>query len=499
MPGARRSGSAGGAHGRSGRGHGAARGRGPVRGPSAGTPPVPGAPFTVNSRIPLAITGLSSAGEGIGRFADFTVFVPHTAPEDEVEVRIVEVKSNYARAEVVTVKTASRDRVEARCGLFYACGGCDLQHIAYRRQLALKTQVVRDAVERIAKLESAVVLDLIGAPTPWHYRNKVQVPVGRRAGEIVIGCYTKSSHSIVDTDNCLIQHPTNNRIIQELRKLIVRYNLEPYDERVGQGFLRHILARVSHRTGQAMVVLVTNGLDFPEGARVAQELMGRVPQVAGIIQNVNIQRTNVILGQATRVLAGSETLDDAISIGPGYEPLRFKLSAKSFYQTNPEQTEALYQQVLKYADLSGQETVVDVYSGVGTITLFLAQKARKAYGIETVGDAVNDARFNARLNRIDNTEFLSGEAEEILPQLSAAGVKPDVIVVDPPRKGCDGKVLDTIAKMDPSRLIYVSCNPATMARDLGVLAAKGFGEVEIQPVDMFPQTAHVECVARLRR
>lgn len=500
MPGTSRPGGPG-AHAKGrgkGKGHGAGGGRFSGGGGGGGQMQDRGnVPFNRNSRIPLTITGLSSAGEGVGRFKDFTVFVPHTMPEDEVDVRIAEVKSNYAHAELISVKKPSPDRIESRCGLFHSCGGCDLQHITYKRQLALKTQVVRDAVERIAKLKDAVVHDMVGASNPWNYRNKIQVPVGRRDKEIIIGCYSKGSHHIVDTDNCLIQHPTNNRIVQELRKLIVKYNLEPYDERTGQGFIRHILARVSFKTGEAMVVLVTNGLDFPDGPHLAQELMGRVPHVASVIQNVNIERTNVILGQATRVLAGSETLDDAINIGPGFEPLRFKVSAKSFFQTNPEQTEILYQQVLKYADLSGKEIVVDVYSGVGTIALFLAQKAQKVYGIEVVNEAITDARFNARINRIANAEFLLGEAEKVMPQLSASGIKADLIVVDPPRKGCDNKVLEAIAKMAPAKVVYVSCNPATMARDLGVLADKGYPKGQIQPVDMFPQTAHIECVALL--
>lgn len=446
-------------------------------------------------RIP--ITGLSHNGEGVGRFRNFTVFVPYAIPGDTADVRIEEVHKNYARGELAFVRSPSPHRVQPRCRLFYQCGGCQLQQVDYQAQLALKTKVVEDAVTRLGKLQGVEVKPCLGARDPWYYRNKVQFPVGTAQGRLVVGCYAKGTHDIVPADECFIQHQTNNRIMREARILAEKYNVRPYAEESGDGTLRHVLSRVAAKTGQAMVVFVTATREFPPGRKIADELMTRLPQVVGVFQNINPARTNVIMGPETRLLAGLESIEDTIHVGGLYEDLRFKISPQSFYQTNPDQTALLYREVLKYAELSYRETAIDVYSGIGAITLFLAQRALKAYGVEAVAEAVNDAKKNARLNRIENVEFLVGEAEKVLPQMRQGGVAPDLIVVDPPRKGCDPRVLRAMAEMRPKRIIYVSCNPATLARDLAGLRELGYRTLEVQPVDMFPMTGHIEAVAKL--
>jgi 23S rRNA (uracil1939-C5)-methyltransferase len=474
------------------------RGRDRPDGPGAGDGRG-GIPLAKGRTVRIQIAGLSHSGEGVGRFRNFTIFVPYAVPGDTADVRIEEVHTNYARGELAFVRSPSPNRVQPRCGLFYDCGGCQLQQVDYRTQLVLKTKVVEDAVTRLGRLEGVDVKPCLGAKDPWYYRNKVQFPVGTTEGRLIVGCYAKGTHEIVPVEECAIQHQTNNRIMRESRILAEKYNLPPYDEATGKGVLRHILSRVAAKTGQAMVVFVTATRDLPQGRQIADELMLLLPQVVGVFQNINPARTNVIMGPETRLLAGQESIEDTIHVGGLYEDLRFKISPQSFYQTNPEQTGLLYRQVLKYADLTYRETVIDVYSGIGTIALFLAQRAQKAYGIESVAEAVNDAKRNARLNRIENAEFLVGEAEKIMPQMRQGGVTPDLIVVDPPRKGCDERVLRAMAEMHPKRIIYVSCNPATLARDLAALARLGYRTTEVQPVDMFPMTGHVESIAQMRQ
>ncbi|MCL5045533.1 MAG: 23S rRNA (uracil(1939)-C(5))-methyltransferase RlmD [Actinobacteria bacterium] len=398
--------------------------------------------------------------------------------------------------------------------MYEPCGGCQLQHVDYARQLELKAQLVRDALDRIGKLSELKVHPTLGAAHPWYYRNKAQFPVGMAFGghgnaaagtneaqpRVVAGCYARGTHRIIDTDECYIQHPTNNAILTQARRLIEKYGLAVYDETTGRGLVRHVLARVGTKTAEAMAVIVTNGRSIPRGSEFARELMASVPGLVSVVQNVNTRRTNVILGEETRLLAGRETIEDRIG------DLRFKISARSFFQVNPEQTETLYGKALEYAGLTGAETVIDAYCGIGTITLSMARRAEvlarrgghpaeRVYGIEEVPEAIEDARENAELNGITNVEFLAGRVEEVAPELYARGVRAEVVVVDPPRKGCEPGVLEAFVSMAPSRIVYVSCNPATLARDLAYLDERGYRTEEVQPVDMFPHTAHVECVA----
>ncbi len=448
-------------------------------------------PVTPGQKIELSISSVAAEGDGVGRYRNFAIFVSFAVPGDEVRVRVTEVRKTFARGEIVDYLAPSPWRADPCCPVFSRCGGCQWQHISYPRQLELKAWLVREALRRIGHLEEVPVKDTLPSPQPWFYRHKAMFPLARRDGRVVAGCYARRTHQVVEAGECAIQHPVNNRIIAEVVRLAGEYGLSIYDERTGRGLLRHVLARVAARTGQALAVLVTGEPRFPRGRRLAEELMRRVPAVVSVAQNINPRQTNIVLGEKTRILAGRETITDYLG------NLRFEISARSFFQVNPAQAEVLYQLAADYAGLSGRETVIDAYCGTGTITLFLARQARRVYGVESVPEAVADARENARLNGIGNAEFLAGEAEKVIPGLHARGVRPQVIVLDPPRKGCEERVLASFVQMSPARIVYMSCYPPTLARDLAYLATRGYRPREVQPVDMFPHTAHVECVTVL--
>ncbi len=438
------------------------------------------------------IGGLAAGGEGVGRYQGMAVFVPGTVPGDLVRARVVRRYSTHARAELCELLRPSPSRVEPRCPLAGRCGGCQLQHVAYETQLALKTRLVEDALARIGGLEVAV-RPCRPSPREWGYRNKAQFPVAMvgygRDRRLAAGIYARGTHELVEVDECLIQHPTGNRVLRETVALARERRLQAYDEDSGEGLLRHILVRVGERTGEAMVVLVTSRAELPGARSLARELVSRVPEVACVAQNVNPRRTNVILGERTRVIAGKPFITDYLG------PFRFRLSPGSFFQVNPAQAEELCRLVAELAATPGE--VVELYSGIGTITLFLAERAAAVTGVESHPEAVADARRNAAANRVGNVRFLAGEAERLLPRLVAEGMRAEVLVADPPRRGCARSVLEGIPGLGPLRVVYVSCNPATLARDLAVLAASGYRPVEVVPVDMFPMTAHVEAVALL--
>lgn len=387
--------------------------------------------------------------------------------------------------------TVSEARVEPPCPVYKQCGGCQLQHVSYEGQLSFKQKQVQGVMERIGHLPNVPVLPTMGMTDPWRYRNKAQVPVANRDGGLVAGFYQQRSHDIIDMDMCLIQQQENDDVVQVVKSILEKYNVPAYHEQKHKGTIRHIMARYGLTTGEIMVVLVTRTSELPNKKHIIEEIVKAVPNVKSIVQNVNTKRTNVILGDQTNVLWGEEYIYDYIG------DVKFAISAKSFYQVNPEQTKVLYDKALEYADLTGEETVIDAYCGIGTISLFLAQKAKKVYGVEIVPEAIEDAKRNAKLNNIDNAEFEVGEAEVVIPNWYKQGIKADVIVVDPPRKGCDEALLKTILKMKPKKVVYVSCGPATLARDLKILEEGGYQTVEVQPVDMFPHTTHVETVAKL--
>lgn len=450
-------------------------------------------PVRKNDEVIADIVGISHTGEGVGRVEGFTLFIRGALPKERVKAKVLKVKKQYGYAKLLEVLEPSPDRVEAPCTIYRQCGGCQLQHLSYQAQLAWKRQTVMDNLARIGKINGVTVHETLGMEDPWRYRNKAQVPVGlNRDGQIVAGFYAQASHRIIDMDACLIQHETNDEVVRQVKRIAGELGIDIYDEEKHTGVLRHVIVKTGFYTGEVMVVLVTNGDYIPRRDEWIQAIRTAVPRVASICQNVNSAWTNTIYGDVTKVLWGREVIYDRIG------DIRFSISARSFYQVNPLQTRVLYEKALEYAELTGEETVIDAYCGVGTISLFLAQKAKRVYGVEILAEAIEDARKNAELNGIDNVEFAVGKAEEIIPAWKVEGLTADVIVVDPPRKGCDRALLDTMLLMRPQRIVYVSCNPSTLARDLRVLEDGGYRTMEVQPVDMFPQTVHVECCVLLK-
>lgn len=450
-------------------------------------------PVKKGDNIELQIAGLGSSGEGVGRYDGFTVFVHGALPEETVQAEITLVKKNYAVGKLIKIITASPDRVEPVCPVYADCGGCQLQHLSYAGQLSMKQQQVKDALTRIGHLDTEV-LPVIGCNNPWNYRNKMQFPAASGAeGKISIGCYAAATHSVIDTGSCMIQKEANNEVLTTVRKWMQRYGISAYDEKTGKGLIRHVMSRVGVHSGEVMAVLITSAYDIPHKKELVEWLTKYVPNLVSVVQNINKKPTNIVMGNKTRVLYGQPTITDSLGA------LSFNISAQSFFQVNSEQAEKLYNKALEYAALSGNETVVDVYCGTGTISLYLAKHAGKVYGIEIVAPAIEDAKKNAQENNCHNAEFILGDAAEKLPQLLAEGVKPDVVVVDPPRAGCEQKVLKAIADVEPQRIVYVSCNPASLARDLAYLAERGYKAMAAQPVDMFPMTSHVETVVSLSK
>ncbi|OQP05702.1 23S rRNA (uracil(1939)-C(5))-methyltransferase RlmD [Geobacillus sp. 46C-IIa] len=450
------------------------------------------APVAKNDYYDVTFTDLTHDGLGVAKVDGFPLFVKNALPGERANVKVIKVKKGYGYGRLIELYEPSPDRVEPPCSVYHQCGGCQLQHLSYEGQLKAKEKQVKEVLARIGKLEHVTVHPVIGMKNPWRYRNKAQVPVGEREGGLVAGFYKERSHEIIDMDACLIQQEKNDVVVQAVKRIAERYGVPPYDELTHRGVLRHIVARYGAATGEVMVVLVTRTNHLPHEQEIVRDIIRDIPGVKSIVQNINPERTNAIFGAKTRVLWGSEFITDRIG------DIQFAISARSFYQVNPEQTKVLYDKALEYAELTGTETVIDAYCGIGTISLFLARKAKHVYGVEIVPEAIEDAKRNAALNGITNATFAVGAAEDVIPRWYEEGIRADCLVVDPPRKGCDAALLETIIAMKPPRVVYVSCNPATLARDLRILEDGGYETIEVQPVDMFPHTAHVECVARVR-
>lgn len=448
------------------------------------------APVEAGATYDIDIHGLGSSGEGVGRYDGFTVFVPFALPGERVQVTMEVVKKNYGKGKLERVLECSPNRVEPICPVYGQCGGCRLQHVSYDEQLRLKTKMVKDIIERIGKDDPEKVHLALGPEQPWSYRNKMQMPVGGIKGQVDMGFYAMESHRIVPYLDCHIQMNGNNRLSQACYELMQELDVAPYDEVSEEGILRHVIGRIN-KEGQVMAILVTATRVLPYQEQWIQGLRARLPECVSIVQNINPKNTNVIMGQDNVILWGQEQIEDSIG------HLSFLLSPHSFFQVNPLQTEVLYNKALSYAALEGHETVIDAYCGTGTISLFLAQKAKEVIGIEIVEPAVEDARKNAQRNGATNVRFIAGDATEIMPVLYKQGVRPHVIVFDPVRAGCKENVLTSAIAMKPERIVYVSCNPASMARDITVLKAGGYELIEVQPVDMFSMTSHVEAVALL--
>ena len=455
---------------------------------------VPGGfPVQKGQIMEIEITGLGSSGEGVGRFKEVAVFVPGSLPGEIVTASADFVKKNFVNARLLKIVKASPDRIDPACPVYKECGGCQLQHFSYEAELREKQIQVQSALEHIGRLYDVKVMPIIRSASPLYYRNKMQFPVSGKTGKLQIGCFAQNTHRVIDVTDCCIQKQKNNEIAAVVRGWMKQYKILPYDEDRGTGTIRHIMGRVGVHTGEIMVCLVTARDNVPHMNELVKMLKNAVPGVKSVVQNVNRRSTNVILGEKTKLIAGSPTIKDKIG------PLKFSISAQSFFQVNSEQAEKLYNTALEFAELKGTETVVDLYCGTGTITLFMAQKAKQVLGIEIVPSAISDAQKNARANHIGNAEFLLGDAAVEMPKLAAAGVHPDVVILDPPRAGCEERVLAAIVKVKPERVIYVSCNPATLARDLAYLHERGFKIDKVQPCDMFSRTHHVETVVLLTR
>ncbi|WP_370792699.1 23S rRNA (uracil(1939)-C(5))-methyltransferase RlmD [Blautia sp.] len=448
--------------------------------------------FRKNDLVTLEIEDCGIDGEGIGKADGFTVFVKDAVIGDTVTAKIIKAKKNYGYGRLMEVLKPSPYRVEPKCEFARQCGGCQLQALSYDQQLVFKTNKVKGHLERIGGFTDIPMEPIIGMDELFHYRNKAQFPVGRnKEGKIVTGFYAGRTHNIIENRDCALGVAENKEVLDRVIAHMEKYGIEPYNEATGKGLVRHVLIRYGYFTKEVMVCLILNGNKIPKEEQLVKSLC-EIPGMTSITINVNKKHSNVILGEEIRLLWGQEYITDRIG------DISYQISPLSFYQVNPMQTQKLYAKALEYADLHGQETVWDLYCGIGTISLFLAQKAKFVRGVEIVPAAIENAKENAKLNGLENTEFFVGKAEEVLPrEYKKNGVYADVIVVDPPRKGCDETLLETMIEMNPERIVYVSCDSATLARDLKYLCARGYELRKVCPVDQFGMTVHVETVVLL--
>ena len=450
--------------------------------------------YRKNDIVTLEILDCGTDGEGIGKADGFTVFVKDAVIGDTVTAKIMKAKKNYGYGRLMEILKPSPYRVEPVCPSARQCGGCQLQAVSYEEQKVFKEKKLRGHLERIGGFRDLPMEPMIGMDEPYHYRNKAQFPVGRnKEGRIITGFYAGRTHAIIENRDCALGIPQNKEILDIVIAHMEKYGIAPYDEMTGKGLVRHIFVRYGFFTGELMVCLIINGQDLPHQKELIEKLR-EIPGMASISLNINKKRSNVILGDKVKTIWGQEYITDKIG------DISYEISPLSFFQVNPKQTWKLYSKALEYADLHGEETVWDLYCGIGTISLFLAQQAKFVRGVEIVPAAIDDAKRNAQINNIENVEFFVGKAEEVLPrEYEKNGVYADVIVVDPPRKGCDEMLLKTILKMQPKRVVYVSCDSATLARDLRFLCDNGYELKKVCGVDQFPQTVHVETVVLLSR
>ena len=448
--------------------------------------------YRKNNIVTLKIEDCGIDGEGIGKADGFTVFVKDAVIGDTVRAKIMKAKKNYGYGRLEEIITPSPDRVEPKCQFARQCGGCQLQALSYEKQLEFKTSKVRGHLERIGGFTDIPMEKILGMDQPFHYRNKAQFPVGKsKDGRIITGFYAGRTHSIIENRDCALGVTRNKEVLDRVIAHMEKFHIQPYDENTGKGLVRHVLIRYGFFTDEMMVCLIINGEKLP-GEEALVKSLRQIPEAVSVMVNVNKKRNNVILGEKVRLLWGQPYITDKIG------EISYQISPLSFFQVNPYQTGRLYGKALEYAQLSGNETVWDLYCGIGTISLFLAQKAKMVRGVEIIPAAIENAKENACLNGFDNTEFFVGKAEEVLPeQFARTGERADVIVVDPPRKGCDETLLSTIIEMQPDRVVYVSCDSATLARDLKYLCERGYELKKVCPVDMFPNTVSVETVVLL--
>ncbi len=457
---------------------------------------VKGTGLTNGQTIPLTIKRLGINGEGVGFFKRTVVFVPGALPGEEITAEVTKVFPNRAEAKVKRLRKKSKDRVTPPCPVYEECGGCQLQHMSYQAQLREKRDIVIQSFERHAKLgeNDLTIKPVIGMEDPWNYRNKSQLQVRKQKGKVIAGLYGAGSHELVELTNCLVQHPETNRVTRQVVDILQDLNISIYHEKKRNGLVRTIVTRVGFETGQIQLVLVTSEETIPRKELLMKEIKKRLPEVRSVIQNVNGKRTSLIFGEKTLLLEGEEVIQESLG------DLNFELSARAFFQLNPLQTVKLYDEVKKAADLTGNENVIDAYCGVGTIGLWLAEEAKEVRGMDVIKESIDDARENARRHGYESKmTYDVGKAEEVVPEWIKEGFKPNVIVVDPPRTGCDDTLLATMVKAKADRIVYVSCNPSTLAKDASYLMKKGYKLEQLQPVDMFPQTSHVEVVSVFKK
>ncbi|OIJ14104.1 23S rRNA (uracil-5-)-methyltransferase RumA [Anaerobacillus arseniciselenatis] len=443
--------------------------------------------------FPLTIKRLGINGEGVGYFKRQVVFVPGALPGEEVVVTVTDAKEKFSEAKIKKIRKKSQDRIQPPCPVYDQCGGCQLQHLDYKAQLREKKDIVRQSFERHTNLQGdkLPIKETIGMEDPWNYRNKSQLQVRRNQQEVIAGLYGLNSHQLVDISECAIQHPATNKVTKTMKAILQDLKIPIYHEKKHKGVVRTIVTRVGFSTGDVQLVLITATKDLPKKELIIDEIKRRLPEVKSVLQNINGRKTSLIFGDETKHLHGEEVIQEALG------DLQFELSARAFFQLNPIQTVKLYDEVKKAAQLTGKEKLVDAYCGVGTIGLWLAPHAGELRGMDVIDESIDDARRNAEKHGFAHAQYEVGKAEVLLPKWLKEGWRPDVFVVDPPRTGCDRKLLDAMIKVKPKRIVYVSCNPSTLAKDVDVLMKAGFKLKSLQPVDMFPHTAHVECVSQI--
>ena len=439
------------------------------------------------------VIDLTHEGHGVVKIDRYPVFVPNALIEEEIEYKLIKVKKNFAIGKLLEVKNKSKDRVEPPCVYYYKCGGCQLQHMTYQAQLNMKKEQVVNLFHRKGPFEDTPIQPTLGMEQPWRYRNKSQIPVGKdKDNKAIMGFYRQRSHDIIVMDSCLIQDEQHQNIMNYVKHWFNELNMSIYDEKNKRGLMRHLVIRTGYHTDEIMVIFVTNGKKFKNANVLVQKLISEFPNITSIKQNINDTHSNVIMGPQSVTLYGKDKIVDELS------EVTFNISDQSFYQINSAQTEKLYQKAIDYAQLTGEEIVLDTYCGIGTIGLYMAPQAKHVYGVEVVPSAIKDAQENATKNQLNNTTFECGKAEDVILEWKAQGIRPDVVMVDPPRKGCDETFIKTLLKLNPKRIVYISCNPSTQQRDAQLLS-DNYHLVEITPVDMFPQTTHIETVALFER
>ncbi len=446
----------------------------------------------LKQQFPLTIKKIGINGEGIGFFKRKIVFVPGALTGEEVVVEVTKVHPKFTEARIKKLRKKSPQRTKAPCPVYEQCGGCQLQHLSYEGQLDAKRDIVLQSMERHTKLnlDELDVRPTIGMDNPWHYRNKSQFQMGTDKGKAIAGLYSMNSNKLIDIDECIVQHPLTNKVTTEIKRIINDFKIPVFDVKTKKQLIKTIVTRVGFETGEVQVVLVTTVKNIPRKELLLTEIQKRLPEVVSIAQNINPQKTSLVFGDETIHLSGKESIEERL------EEFTYELSARAFFQLNPIQTSKLYNEAKKAAGLTGEEKVVDAYCGVGTIGLWLAKDAKEIRGMDVIKEGIDDAKKNAKKFGVDHAEYFVGSAETLMPKWKNEGWRPDVVVVDPPRTGCDNKFLDTIKEVKPKKLVYVSCNPSTLAKDIDYLK-KHYRVEYLQPVDMFPQTAHVECVAQL--